>query len=173
MHKHGLTFTFIMLFVLIAGPACAQGMDCEQQKQQLEEAMRMMGNLSEEEMQSRLDEVQQICDTHGGNPANAAPTTRQEPAQRDVLAMTELTAEYLAGKWCGVTGQQERGPWVFSANGSYQVGIPAGNGYTMRPGGDSIDHFHNRFDRLESRTADRFVVYRFDRESVFQRGTCQ
>lgn len=173
MHKHGLTITMIMLLILIAGPARAQAMDCAQQKQQLEEAMRMMGNLSEEEMQSRLDEVQQICDTYGTNPANASPTARPQPAQSEDLPMTELTTEYLAGRWCGVTGKQERGPWVFSPEGSYQVGIAAGDGYTMRPGGNSLEHFHNRFDRLESRTADRFVVYRFDRESVFQRGACQ
>lgn len=173
MHKHGLTITMIMLLILIAGPARAQAMDCAQQKQQLEEAMRMMGNLTEEEMQSRLDEMQQLCDTHGANPANATPTTPQDPAQNDELPMTELTAEYLTGGWCGVRGQQERGPWVFSANGSYQVGIPAGSGYTMRPGGDSIEHFHNRFDRLSSRSADQFVVHRFHHETVFQRGGCE
>lgn len=129
--------------------------------------------LSEEEMQSRLDEVQQICDEYGGNLPDAASTGQSHSVQKKDLPMSELTADYLAGKWCGVTAQQERGPWIFSSNGSYQVGISAGSGYSMQTCGDSIEHFHNRFDRLETRTADHFVVYRFDRESVFRRGSCQ
>lgn len=173
MYKHGLTFTLIALFLLSSGATWAQESGCEEQKEQLERAMREMGMLSEEEMQSRLDQVQQICDEHGDKPADTDSFIQSESAQKNEFPMSELTADYLAGEWCGVTGQRERGPWVFSPDGSYRVGILAGSGYTMRPGGDSVEHFRNRFDRLESRTANQFVAYRFDRESVFRRGSCQ
>lgn len=180
MYKHGLTFPLIALLLLSAGPTSAQDSACQKQKQQLERAMREMGMLSEEEMQSRLDEVQRICDEHGDNlpdtdspDSDATSPDQSQSAQKQKSPMSALTADYLAGEWCGVTGQQERGPWVFSPNGSYKIGILAGSSYTMRTGGDSVEHFRNRFDRLESKTTDHFVVYRFDRETVFRRGRCQ
>jgi hypothetical protein len=89
--------------------------------------------------------------------------------------MTELMHDYLLGTWCKQSGQED-GPWEFAEVGSYQGGMPDSvRGYVMHPLGDSIEHFCDRWHRLESKSDDQFVVYpsRSDtRRTVFSRNDC-
>jgi hypothetical protein len=93
-----------------------------------------------------------------------------EPGKADEEPLTSLTREYLEGCWW--KQGREKGPWTFHPDGSYEIGILAGAGYTMVEGGDSAEEFRERFDRLESKTEDRFVAYRDQYRSVFERGRC-
>lgn len=93
-----------------------------------------------------------------------------EPAGEDLAA---LTIDYLQGRWCAVsTSTGETGPYVFNPDGSYQVGIRAGDDYSMRPGGADLDAFRSVFHRLDQKAPDRFVVYRHSYRTEFTRGEC-
>lgn len=84
-----------------------------------------------------------------------------------------LTTAYLKGMWCSVYGGQEKAQWRFDGNGSYEVGLPAGNGWAMQKSGDSIGEFRERFERLIDLQADTFTTeHRHGRRNVFTRGPC-
>ncbi|MGD8808704.1 MAG: hypothetical protein PVG24_03810, partial [Gammaproteobacteria bacterium] len=101
----------------------------------------------------------------------------QEESNDPGLPKEQLTPSYLEGTWCSVYGGQEVTQWRFQADGSYQVGMPAGNGFTFA-GIDprSLENFRDRFDRLVEFEPDTFttehVNQRVSRENVFTRGAC-
>lgn len=107
-----------------------------------------------------------------GQPQNTSKPP--EPSAAASLPKTDLTIDYLAGEWCsrGTKNTQEVAPHVFAKDGSYKVGIAAGNGFTLVDGGDSIEAFRANYDRLISKEPNRFVLgdrgryeYTFTRES--------
>lgn len=100
------------------------------------------------------------------------PGQEDRKAAEKAAGLERLTADYLQGLWCGVSSSGETGPWQFQEDGSYKVGIAAGEGYSMRPGGDSVEHFRSRFHRLESKSPDTFVIYRHSHRTEFTRGAC-
>lgn len=88
-------------------------------------------------------------------------------------ASPELTEDYLAGAWCSIYGGQETTQWQFHADGSYEIGMPAGNGWSMQPRGANLAAFQQRFERLVAMDKDRFVTEgRHGRLNVFNRGPC-
>lgn len=171
MNKQKKVVLVIVLAAFHFGPVTAGETGCAERMNQLEQTLRQAGHMSEDEIQSQLEAMGKMCgDLEREFPnATSAGSTDSEPE----LPMASLNPAYLEGMWCGVTGGQERGPWVFAADGSYQIGIRSGSGFTLHKGGDSIAHFHARFDRLASRSDDEFIVYRHARESVFTRGECR
>jgi hypothetical protein len=86
----------------------------------------------------------------------------------------QFTPEYLKGAWCATQKQDnERGLWVFSGDGTYQVG-PASFNYAFVSGGD-LKKFWQTYDAVASKEPDRFVVTRYHYVTTFKRGqgTCQ
>lgn len=167
----------VVLVILLAafhfGPVTAGETGCAGQMTQLEQALRQAGQMSEEEIQSQLEALGKMCDDLEQELPHAASTGSADSGPEADLPMAGLSLAYLEGTWCGVSGGQERGPWVFGSDGSYQIGIRSGSGFSLRKGGDSIAHFQARFDRLASRSDDEFILYRHARETVFTRGECQ
>jgi len=89
------------------------------------------------------------------------------------LPKERLSAEYLEGMWCSIYGGQEKAQWRFHANGSYEVGLPAGRGWAMQPSGDSVAEYHERFEQLVAFGPDGFTTEHDNgRKNVFTRGAC-
>jgi hypothetical protein len=95
--------------------------------------------------------------------------TRRAEQQARESALSQLTPSYLRGCWFPT---REAAQIRINADGSYDVGTPAGSGYAMVRTGDSIQHFRNRFDGLVSRSDNRFVVTDRGREIAYERGEC-
>lgn len=170
MYKMQLVVLVIVVAAFHSVPGIAAENACSEQMSQIEQALRQAGHLSEDEIQSQVEDLGRLCNRLEQESADTASTGSAQP--KDDLPMAGLNLAYLEGTWCGVTGGQERGPWVFASDGSYRIGIRAGSGFSLQQAGDSIDHFHARFDRLASRSQDEFIVFRHSRESVFTRGEC-
>lgn len=84
-------------------------------------------------------------------------------------ALSRLTLDYLEGCW---SPSREAAQIRINADGSYDVGTPAGSGYAMTRMGDSIQQFRERFDGLVSLSDNRFVVTDRSRETTYERGEC-
>ena len=136
-----------------------------------------------EAQQRALRQAQQGGDDYSGDNAIARERAINERSigeteknlQPDETAVPRerLTAEYLEGMWCSVYGGQEKAQWRFHANGSYEVGLPAGRGWAMQPSGDSLDEYHERFERLVEMQPDGFTTeHGSGRRNVFTRGRC-
>lgn len=98
----------------------------------------------------------------------------EKNAEATGLSKDQLTGDYLQGTWCSVYGGQERTQWNFQRDGGYQIGMPAGDGWAMQRGGDNLDHYRDRFEKLIAMDDDSFVTeHRHGRKNVFQRGACQ
>lgn len=100
-----------------------------------------------------------------------------EKQESSGLPKDQLTPAYLEGIWCSVYGGQEVTQWQFYEDGSYQVGIPAGNGFTFAGvGPKSLEEFHGRFEKLIKLEPDTFSTQHSDsvkRKNVFTRGKCK
>jgi len=93
---------------------------------------------------------------------------RAETEAQQQGALNELTVDYLADQcWFDREGQIK----VYD-DGSYLVGTPAGDGYAMSKGGDTIEEFRARYDGLASKSENRFVVQSHGREFAFERRPC-
>lgn len=93
---------------------------------------------------------------------------RAETEEQQQGALSELTADYLADQcWFDREGQIK-----VNADGSYLVGLRAGDGYAMSEEGDSIEEFRGRYDGLVSKSEDRFVVRSHGRDFAFERRPC-
>lgn len=99
----------------------------------------------------------------------SADEPADEPAGAD---LADFTIDYLEGRWCGVSSTGETGPWLFHPDGSYEIGVRAGDGYSMRPAGSNLDAFRRQFHRVELQEPERFVVYRHSYRTEFTRGSC-
>jgi hypothetical protein len=178
----------LALVALIPLRAAAQA-DCNDRLAELDQAVE--GGKLDENQTSSITAIRrmasQFCAAGNGALANqmidgafdvlgqtqnvSKPPERSAPPS---LPKTDLTIDYLAGEWCsrGTKNTQEVAPHVFARDGSYKIGIAAGNGFTLVDGGDSIETFRANYDRLISKEPDRFVVgdrgryeYTFTRES--------
>jgi hypothetical protein len=109
--------------------------------------------------------------------SSAARDRDPEPESEPGIEKGRLTADYLAGTWCSVYGGQETTQWQFDDDGSYRIGLPAGQGYAMQPQTRSLKEFHDRFDRLVAMESDGFTTEhgtgRVVRDNVFTRGPCR
>lgn len=93
---------------------------------------------------------------------------RLETEEEQQAALSQLTADYLKDQcWFDREGQIK-----VNADGSYLVGLPAGDGYAMEKMGDTIDEFRGRYDGLVSKSANRFVVSSHGREFAYERRPC-
>ena len=90
--------------------------------------------------------------------------------EREKAAISQLTLDYLK-KDCWF--DRESQIKVYD-DGSYDIGLHAGNGYSMQRMGNSIEEFRQRFDglRLVSKSENRFVVAGKTHEWVHERGRC-
>jgi hypothetical protein len=96
------------------------------------------------------------------------------PEQTPGLPKAKLTPAYLLGEWCTSWKKSpERIRYVFHADGSYQLGVPAGRGYNLMPERYSLEHFYGRFEKLVAKEKTKFVVEN-ERgyEIVYSRGSC-
>lgn len=135
----------------------------------------------------RMQEARERASQYSGQNAIEQERAREAERRREAEEQTDpglpkkqLTAEYLHGEWCSVYGGQEVTQWRFSNHGAYEIGMPAGRGWAMHPGGDSITEFHERFDRLVAFEPDTFTTERLfgrdgrnSRKNVFTRGSCE
>lgn len=177
-----------LAFTLLTPLAASAQADCSDRLTELERLVQsgdFDANVTSS-IEAAQGMAQQMCDAGSNELANqiidgafaivgqpqqsasgAAPAEPSRPK-------TELTIDYLAGEWCsrGTKNTQEVVPHVFAEDGSYKIGVPAGNGFGLYEGGDSVQDFRDNYDRLISKEADRFVVgdrgryeYTFTRES--------
>lgn len=107
------------------------------------------------------------------NERRIGETEKNLEADAAGLPAERLTDDYLEGTWCSVYGGQEKAQWHFDSSGSYEIGLPAGNGWAMQKSGDSIDEFQDRFEKLIDFQRDSFTTeHRHGRKNVFTRGPC-
>lgn len=102
-------------------------------------------------------------------------TNCPEPGEEQVEALSKdlLTPRYLQGTWCGIYGGQEPTEYRFNADGSYQIGIPAGGGFALQPGVQDLEHFRNRIGVLLEFEADTFTSQgEHGRKFEFERRAC-
>lgn len=107
--------------------------------------------------------------------ARKAQRAQEEQAQvggqrSQQAGLSRLTQAYLEGCWFSVGG--ERAQIRINADGSYDVGTPAGSGFAMQRSGNSIQAFRSRYGGLVSMTDDRFVVRDRNRSLTYERGAC-
>lgn len=104
-------------------------------------------------------------DSKGRSQASAPPAG---------LPKEQLAPDYLEGTWCSVYGGQETTEWLFHADGSYQIGVPAGGDYAIQPNVQSLEQFRNRFERLIEFNPNTFTtLHQHGRKNVFERGDCR
>lgn len=134
------------------------------------------------EIQRAQDAAQLERNEHSGdaiareraiNERSIGETEKNLQTDKTSLPRDRLTTAYLKGMWCSVYGGQEKAQWRFDGSGSYEVGLPAGNGWAMQKSGDSIGEFQERFEKLIDFQADTFTTeHRHGRKNVFTRGAC-
>ena len=89
------------------------------------------------------------------------------------LPKERLTGDYLEGMWCSVYGGQETTQWVFTDDGEYRIGVPAGRGYAMQREVRNLADFRDRFETLLEVEPDSFTTrHEHGRKNVFTRGPC-
>lgn len=90
--------------------------------------------------------------------------------KREKAALSQLTLDYLK-KDCWFDRESQT---KVNADGSYDIGLHAGGGYSMQRAGNSVEEFRQRFDglRLVSKSENRFVVSGKTLEWVYERGRC-
>jgi len=116
-----------------------------------------------------LQPVEMLLQQNAQAGAKKATAAAEKEASRE-----QLTPDYLEGEWCATQKQNnERGLYVFSADGTYRVG-PAEYNYGLVSGGDMKD-FWETYDAVTSKESDKFVVTRYSYVTVFRRGqgACQ
>ena len=137
---------------------CAMGKTPRPQAAAGQEAIDQERRIHEAQADARRQE------THGDESESDEPHADDEPV---------LSEDYLAGTWCSIYGGRETTQWQFNPDGSYEFGLPAGNGWAMQPGGGDLDAFRERFERVIAIGDDRFVTeHRHGRNNVFTRGPC-
>jgi hypothetical protein len=160
------------------------GVECEEKLGELDRRIEAGLGMSAEEaaaFRQMRDLAARFCAE--GNTELATPildgllerlgASAHEPADEPAGAdLEDFTTDYLEGRWCGVSSTGETGPWLFHPDGSYEIGIRAGDGYSMRPAGSNLDAFRRLFQRVEIQEPERFVVYRHSYRTEFTRGSC-
>jgi len=110
--------------------------------------------------------------------ADSASEQQANPEEQEGsgLPKDQLTPAYLEGIWCSVYGGQEVTQWHFYEDGSYQVGFPAGQGFTFAGiGPKSLANFRGRYPNLVEHGANTFTVQDSggaSRKNIFTRGEC-
>jgi len=98
-----------------------------------------------------------------------ASSERAAAAAQMTESQAQLTPGYLEGEWCATQKQNnERGRYVFAADGTYRMG-PASFNYRLISGG-SMKDFWDTYDRVTSKGPNRFVVTRYSYVTTFERG---
>ncbi len=187
MNDSRIRAPWLAALLLAPLPVLAQA-DCRENVAALEEALAGDTTLPPPQV-SALEAVRetaaQLCGQGGGELANrmvdgaletlaAGETTQSSASFTSSLPKARLTLDYLAGEWCArsdTTG--ETIPHVFAEDGSYELGMAAGDGFAMIHGGDSIGHFRDGFDRLVSVDADAFVIVDRLLTYRYERGGCR
>lgn len=156
----------------ICGGQCAmQWAQCQNPDLDLSEIQRAHGAAQQKRNEYSGDDA--IARERAINERSIGETEKNLQTDKTSLPGDRLTTAYLKGMWCSVYGGQEKAQWRFDSSGSYEVGLPAGNGWAMQKSGDSIGEFHERFEKLIDFQADTFTTeHRHGRKNVFTRGPC-
>lgn len=88
--------------------------------------------------------------------------------KREKAALSQLTLDYLK-KDCWFDREAQI---KVNADGSYDIGLHAGGGYSMQRMGDSVEEFRQRYDGLVSKSENRFVVRDNSSEWTYERRRC-
>lgn len=165
----------VMQLSMCAGQCAMRWAQCADPSitdEDIERVERMQQQMNSPEARAARERAMQDAMRH--REEREAERQRRAQAEADPgLPKDRLTAGYLQGMWCSVYGGQERTQWRFHADGSYEVGLPAGRGWAMQPSGDDLGEFRGRFEKLISVDGDGFVTeHRHGRQNVFTRGPC-
>jgi hypothetical protein len=113
---------------------------------------------------SSLQGLEMILSTSAQASSQKAAQAAEKTATR-----TQLTPDYLKGKWCSSNPHNgERGLYTFAGDGTYQVLLSEVN-YGHGSGGDMED-FWRTFHAVISKESDRFVVGGRKPGTTFDRG---
>lgn len=132
-----------------------------------------MGGMSGNDgVQGTGDSGQSYLDLLAQQQAQKARQEQQQAAEHEAqqAALSRLTRDYLEGCWLSVDG--ERAQLRINADGSYDVGLPAGSGFAMQRTGSSIEEFRSRYLGLVEKSEDRFVVRNQHRNLTYRRNPC-
>ena len=172
-----LPMAALLLALALSDPLAAQGSQCECSCDNYSELTKAR---DEYQAKAQAGDVSQppaalmemiTCSATCGQQWSNCPKPGEE--QVEALSKDMLTPTYLQGTWCGIYGGQEPTEYRFHADGSYQIGVPAGGGFALQPEVQSLEHFRDRIGVLTEVEANTFASQgEHGRNYEFERRAC-